>query len=174
MDARLITVTHESAEVAHEALIREWPALRQWLSEDREGLHIYRHLTEAARGWEELGHEPGELYRGVRLAQAQEWARENDDLLNELERGFLTASQAREKEREAERQAQRQRELEAARKYAEAERQHTVEQTKANRRLRWFAFGLSVALLFALITGGLALQQKNRVYDNLKRHHLMK
>jgi hypothetical protein len=37
-----------TVEVAHEALIREWPALRGWLEEDREGLRIHRHLTEAA------------------------------------------------------------------------------------------------------------------------------
>ena len=35
-------------EVAHEALIREWPTLREWLEEDREGLRVHRHLTEAA------------------------------------------------------------------------------------------------------------------------------
>jgi hypothetical protein len=33
--ARLITLAEGTAEVAHEALIREWPALRQWLSETR-------------------------------------------------------------------------------------------------------------------------------------------
>jgi hypothetical protein len=36
------------AEVAHEALIREWPALRGWLDENREGLRLHRQLTEAA------------------------------------------------------------------------------------------------------------------------------
>ena len=32
-DARLITTSEDSAEVAHEALIREWPTLRGWLEE---------------------------------------------------------------------------------------------------------------------------------------------
>src|SRR5258705_6044435 len=44
--ARLITLGDNSAEVAHEALIREWPTLRDWLSQDREGLLLHRHLTE--------------------------------------------------------------------------------------------------------------------------------
>jgi hypothetical protein len=35
-DARLITLDENSAEVAHEALIREWPALQGWLEENRE------------------------------------------------------------------------------------------------------------------------------------------
>ena len=46
--ARLVTLSEESAEVAHEALIREWPRLREWLSEDREGILLHRRLTEAA------------------------------------------------------------------------------------------------------------------------------
>jgi DNA-binding SARP family transcriptional activator len=35
-DARLVTLDHCAAEVAHEALIREWPSLREWLNEDRK------------------------------------------------------------------------------------------------------------------------------------------
>ena len=36
--ARLLVVGDDSAEIAHEALIREWPRLRGWLAEDREEL----------------------------------------------------------------------------------------------------------------------------------------
>ncbi len=32
-DARLITTGKDMVEVAHEALIREWPVLRKWLDE---------------------------------------------------------------------------------------------------------------------------------------------
>ncbi len=45
-EARLITLNEDSAEVAHEALIREWQRLREWLTQDREGLLLHRHLTE--------------------------------------------------------------------------------------------------------------------------------
>ena len=67
-DARLITVHESSVEVAHEALIREWPRLRSWLDEDREGLRLHRHLTHASSDWAELGRDDAELYRGTRLA----------------------------------------------------------------------------------------------------------
>jgi hypothetical protein len=50
-DARLIITSADSAEVAHEALIREWPKLRGWLEDHREGLRLHRHLTEAAKEW---------------------------------------------------------------------------------------------------------------------------
>ncbi len=69
-DARLITTDQNTAEVAHEALIREWPTLRGWLDENRDGLRLHRHLTDAAQEWELLSRDPGMLYRGARLAQA--------------------------------------------------------------------------------------------------------
>ncbi|MGH8904379.1 MAG: AAA family ATPase, partial [Egibacteraceae bacterium] len=34
-EARLVTLGEDSVEVAHEALIREWPTLRRWLTDDR-------------------------------------------------------------------------------------------------------------------------------------------
>ncbi|KPK92042.1 MAG: hypothetical protein AMJ88_11890 [Anaerolineae bacterium SM23_ 63] len=104
--ARLITLSEEHVEVAHEALIREWPRLRAWLDEDREGLRIHRHLTEAAQAWEALERDPGELYRSGRLIQAMEWNEEQRPELNPLEREFLNASQALAEQREAEREAQ--------------------------------------------------------------------
>jgi WD40 repeat protein len=94
-----------TVEVAHEALIREWPALRGWLDQDREGLRIHRHLTVAATEWAHLGREPGELYRGARLAAATESVEGNDGALNPLEREFLAASQELARRREAEREA---------------------------------------------------------------------
>jgi WD40 repeat protein len=66
--ARLITTDQEFVEVVHEALIREWPLLRQWLDENRQGLYLQRHLTEAAQSWDKLNRDNGELYRGTRLA----------------------------------------------------------------------------------------------------------
>src|SRR5205823_6144005 len=35
-DARLVIVAEGTAEVAHEALLREWPRLRTWLEDDAE------------------------------------------------------------------------------------------------------------------------------------------
>jgi hypothetical protein len=53
-DARLITKSATSIEVAHEVLIREWPTLRAWLDADRAALKIHQHLTRAAQSWERL------------------------------------------------------------------------------------------------------------------------
>ncbi|MFN2198416.1 MAG: helix-turn-helix domain-containing protein [Anaerolineales bacterium] len=156
-DARLITTDQDSAEVAHEALIREWPTLRNWLEEDREGLRLHRRLTEAAQEWEVLTHDAAVLYRGTRLAQALDWAAEHPDDLNQLEQSFLSASQALIKQEEAEREAQRQRELAAAQRLAETERARAEEQTQASQRLRWRAVFLTIALIAVGVLAGAAL-----------------
>ena len=156
-DARLITLGEDTAEVAHEALIREWGRLREWLSADREGLRLHRHLTEAAQEWELLEREPGALYRGAHLAQAREWAAANPQALNAQERAFLEASQEWAEREAAEREAQRQRELEAARKLAEEQKTRAEEQSRAARQLRRRAYFLASAFLLAIVLAFIAL-----------------
>ncbi|MBN1450523.1 MAG: CHAT domain-containing protein, partial [Anaerolineales bacterium] len=97
-DARL-TVTSESAagsaqfvEVAHEALIRHWPRLGDWLDENREDLLLNQLLTEAANQWRKLEHDPGALYRGIRLQQALELAIRHPDWITQAVQEFLDAS----------------------------------------------------------------------------------
>src|SRR5688572_21174948 len=92
-DARLVTTEQDSAEVAHEALIREWGTLRKWLDEDRESLRLHRHLTESSAEWQRRRREASELYRGTRLKQIQEWMKGHSEELSPLEREFLKASQ---------------------------------------------------------------------------------
>jgi WD40 repeat protein/class 3 adenylate cyclase/energy-coupling factor transporter ATP-binding protein EcfA2 len=136
-DARLVTVGERTVEVAHEALIRHWPTLRDWLDEDREGRLLHRRLTEAALEWEALGRDAGALFRGTRLATTGDWATAHDPELNQLERGFLTASR-----QASEREADRQR--------------------RANRRLRALLVGIATFLVVALIAAFLALVQRSR------------
>ena len=102
-DQRLVTIGEGEVEVAHEALLREWPRLRAWLEEDAEGRRLHAHLIAAARDWEAGGRDPAELYRGARLAAALEWAGAHASELNASERAFLDAGRSR-AEREAERQ----------------------------------------------------------------------
>lgn len=78
--ARLITLGQDSIEVAHEALIREWPRLRGWLDEDRDGLLLARGLTTAAHDWSTLGRDEGALYRGARLADTRAWIQRTQPL----------------------------------------------------------------------------------------------
>ncbi len=148
-DARLITTDQEVAEVAHEALIREWPTLRNWLEENREGLRLHRHLTVTAQEWNESNCDPSMLYRGARLAQALEWAAEHAHDLNALEHSFIEASRAHVEKEATEREVQRQRELDSAQKLADAERKRAEEQIRSNKQLRRRAIFLASAFMLA-------------------------
>ena len=91
-DSRLVTVSEGSAEVAHEALLHEWPRLRAWLQQDAEGRRLHRHLIHAAAEWSNGGRDRSELYQGARLASALEWRAEHEPELNTTEQQFLDAS----------------------------------------------------------------------------------
>ena len=139
-ESRLVTIDEDTVEVAHEALLREWPRLRRWLEEDAEGRRLHQHLIHAAAEWHGSEHDPAELYRGARLASALDWAASHDPELNELERAFLEESQAA-SEREAERQR------------------------RANRRLRTLLAGVGVLLAGAVIAGVIALSERQGARD---------
>ena len=64
--ARLATLSEDTAEVAHEALICEWQP------QDREEIILHRNLTEVVPEWELLERDSDILYRGTPLAQANE------------------------------------------------------------------------------------------------------
>ena len=76
--ARLLTLnvdpqTREpTVEVAHEALVREWPRLRQWIEDDRNELILLGRIRESAATWTELGRDPSALLRGAVLEAALE------------------------------------------------------------------------------------------------------
>jgi WD40 repeat protein/DNA-binding SARP family transcriptional activator len=93
-DDRLVTIGDGEVEVAHEALLREWPRLRGWLQEDAQGRHLHHQLHGAAREWDAGGRDPGELYRGARLSAALDWSAAHDVELNSTERAFLAESRA--------------------------------------------------------------------------------
>ena len=164
VDARLVTVDNGTVEVGHEALIREWPALRQWLAEDRDGLRLQRRLTDAAQEWEALDRDPGALLRGARLAQTLEWVNEHNGEPNTLEREFLTTSRAQAEGEEAENAARQQRELAAAQREAEAmqrlvtaEKQRADESGRAAVQLRRRAVTLTGVVVVALLLAGAAV-----------------
>jgi WD40 repeat protein len=94
INARLLTLSDGRIELSHEALLREWPRYRSWLDEDRAGRLLQAHLTAATAEWEAQARDPGELYRGARLAAALEWRSGHEQELNPNERAFLDASRA--------------------------------------------------------------------------------
>jgi WD40 repeat protein/class 3 adenylate cyclase len=132
---RLLTLGEGTVEIAHEALLREWPRLRQWLEEDQQGRQVRQQLVEAARHWGSGGRDPSELFRGARLSATLDWASTHPGELNEVERDFLADSR-----RASEHEAERQR--------------------RTNRRLRLLLAGVAGFLVIALVAGALALVQR--------------
>ncbi|MCM2388126.1 AAA family ATPase [Streptomyces albipurpureus] len=91
--ARLLTQSTDTIEITHEALLRAWPMLRRWIDADRAGHLIRQEIEEASSLWHRDSRESALLYRGGRLARAQEWARSGQrGELSEKAAEFLTAS----------------------------------------------------------------------------------
>jgi WD40 repeat protein len=61
------------AEVAHEALLRAWPLLAQWLREERDFLILKGEAERAERRWRGMGQADRALLTGLDLARAKEW-----------------------------------------------------------------------------------------------------
>ena len=154
-DARLITTegsdaTDGAVEVAHEALIRGWTRLRQWVDAERTGLRIQRRLTEAAQEWAEARPEAKKdfLYSGARLAVCREWVETHRDELSSIEATFLAASEEAEQD-----------ELENERRLREDAEAAAKRQSELGRRSLVAAL---VAGVLALTSGGLALWATRR------------
>lgn len=94
-DRRLLTVSAGTVEVAHEALLREWPRLDGWIEQGRDELRIKRALAGAAEEWQRVSRDDGALVRGTRLAESLEWRDARGPPLSALEHEFLDASESR-------------------------------------------------------------------------------
>jgi WD40 repeat protein/class 3 adenylate cyclase len=141
---RLLTMSDSTVEVAHEALLREWPRLRTWLEEDVHGHQLRQHLTHAAKQWQATGRDTSEVYRGARLSAALDWASTREPDLNVLERDFLGESR-------------------------QASERDTERHRRTNRRLRGLLVGTAVFLVVALVAGGLALVQRGQARQEAGR-----
>jgi hypothetical protein len=63
----------EHLEVTHEALIRNWPRLVDWVTDERQRQRKRLQLAADAEAWEAHGRDKSGLLSGVRLAEAQEY-----------------------------------------------------------------------------------------------------
>src|SRR5262245_41445388 len=162
-------VTREpTVEVAHEALIRSWARLRQWLDSSRESLRVQRRLATAAADWVAAGRDASFLAAGARLAQFEGLAY-SGLALNQEELAYLDASVAARENQRTQEELARQHELEQAQalaeeqqRRAEVERQRAEEQTRTSRRLRRGAIWLAAVALLALVAALIAVLQQQR------------
>ncbi len=121
-DARLVVTGCDEAtgeatvEVVHEALIRGWERLRQWMEADREFRTWQERLRAAMQIWENSRRDEGALLRGALLVEAEDWMKQRGDTINSAEKAFIQASRGHQIE-----EAQRWKSL-----YEEAEKQRKI------------------------------------------------
>ncbi len=102
IDARLLTTGKvgevTTIEVSHEALIREWGRLGEWLTEARDDIHLQKAISTDAAAWTARGRDPVDdgLYRGLVLVNAQDWAARNISSAEEI--AFIETSAERQVE----------------------------------------------------------------------------
>lgn len=135
-----LTRDDDQIEVAHEALVRNWPRLVEWLEDERVTLRHRLRLSRQAEDWDARKRDESMLLRGVMLQEATKY-----EDLNPLEKEYVDASQALAHHEEREKEAARERELTQARQLA-------AEQLKAARRLRWLSIALLVIMAIVIIS----------------------
>jgi WD40 repeat protein/serine/threonine protein kinase len=155
--ARLLTFDHDPAtrqptvDIAHEALLREWHRLREWLDDNREDIRTQRSLAAAADEWLLAGKDSSFLVRGSRLEQFDGWANTTDLALTENELDFLETSLAERGARQA---------GEAARK----EREASLEQ-RSRLFLRALVGIFALAAIIALGLTAIAFNQRRQALE---------
>lgn len=81
-------------EVAHEALIRSWNRLKDWVQQDRDFLLWRQRLGFAISEWERTKRSEAALLRGELLEEAINWLNLRGQDLNDSERGFVTITES--------------------------------------------------------------------------------
>lgn len=137
-----------TVEPAHEALLRQWGLLDGWLQEEAGAFSVAYGVKRAATEWEAnvragewLSHQAGRLEDALQLVGRSDFARFFDD----VDRAYLDAARTADTER-------RNRELEEARKLAEAQRIAAERQKQVATRTR---IGAAAAVVLALAAGAL-------------------
>jgi WD40 repeat protein len=87
-----VTFAEDTVEVIHEALIREWLTLREWMNANRQFRTWQERLKLALREWKKNNHDAGNLLRGAPLTVAEDWLQKRADEMTQEERDFIQAS----------------------------------------------------------------------------------
>jgi WD40 repeat protein/serine/threonine protein kinase/DNA-binding XRE family transcriptional regulator len=155
---RLLTFDHDpitrepTVEVAHEAILREWDRLRQWLNDSRDDIRQERALARAAEEWDQQQQDVSFLLRGKRLEQIEMWQETTTIMLTTVEQGFIAQSlEQRSQEKQAE--------------LARKEREARLEQRSQNF-LRGLVAVFALAAIISAALGLFAFQQRQGALDS--------
>lgn len=148
VDARLVVSYDHELEIAHEALITHWPKLRDWLK-NRQLVEMRQELSSDSLSWYELASQKSKQakerlkHSGSEIDSIYRQRDVKAIFLNSIEVEYLTACSKRDRQ---------------------------VESNKKNV----YRFAVVMLVLFILnsVISYFALQQKNKVDDQLAMQHL--
>jgi energy-coupling factor transporter ATP-binding protein EcfA2 len=166
IEARLVRLTEgetpadAQVEVAHEALVRNWPRLVGWLEDERGAMAIRRRLELKALEWKRLGMGTSGLLDDTQLYEAERWLGSPDATrlgYDESLTALVDASRASLTREKHEKEKAREREREQLQALALAQAQRAEEQelraTESHKKavmLRWLSIALAVMFVIAL------------------------
>jgi hypothetical protein len=110
----------ETVEIAHEALIRHWPRLVEWIKGDRNFQAWLTQIRPYTNVWLSNPSDSAPLLRGGMLAQAEDWFNSRRDDLSAAERNYVQASLDLRSEEERQRHAEMEAKIGQERALAEA------------------------------------------------------
>jgi len=156
----------EVVDVAHEALIRYWPQLRQWIEDNRMALKQKRSLEDAAEAWLEKGKQQEQAYllQGPKLAEAEAFLRSaaEDTPLSQLAQEFIQVSQSERDHLQRAEEARQQRELEALRKLLDEEEKARQAEQRARKEAQRKMMAAIVGAILVTIAAGFAWTKRNQ------------
>ena len=138
-----------TVEVAHEAFLREWKRLREWLDASRQDLRLQRRLSLATVEWLQASRDASFLASGARLTQFEMLAAHSTLALNQSETEYVQASVAERQRRESAAQEQARREAQA----------------QQERRRQRRVIGVGALLLLIVAAAALLIFQQKNIAD---------
>jgi hypothetical protein len=153
--------SRETVEVAHEALIRHWPRLADWIDRDRAFRSWLRQIRSNVELWSADESDEGPLLRGGMLDQATDWLARRGDDLSPTELGYIEASIALRQQEKADRQAALRvaQELSATRTQLVAERQRRAKGTRLLKLVYGGAASFTIVLVVMFLIRFLEAQK---------------
>ena len=154
--ARLLVADHRGGadviEVAHESLLRQWPALASWLEADAGDLKVIEGVERAANEWNRNGrHEAWLDHRAERLLAAERLTARPDfhRRLGEEGNAYLAACRSREEAERREKEAGLAREQVRLAEIAAAQ----ARTARTQRVARWSLGVAGLAVVLGLVLG---------------------
>ena len=79
-------------DISHESLIRQWTRLKNWTKEEDKARQTSHSVENGLRKWNETHRNEEALLHGIRLLEAEEWARTHPHQVEQEERDYLKLS----------------------------------------------------------------------------------